>query len=456
MAAAATDITPYVTTLCDRAFDAFCADMAGMFDVEIRCTRRQAVAGTVRGVQEHFPKLTAVHTIQAEGTLSGTFPVLFDHGGVFVLGGVIVMLPEPRIREGLKRGSLQDTDSLQDAAREAGNLLVGSWDRVFREGCPGHKHFLKTGTFIGKPWEGSGPKELQTPEPALLVLYEMTVAPYPSFQCAAVFPDAVLAGLTDAAREPADGPTGAEESQPPAVSAAPTPAAPRPASAAAPPASTVVPPTGRGVSTPLAGPAPQPAMAAGPRGGPAVSAGSADLSFLDPAYILSQPFSCDGALAELLRVPAAQIMEKQVVWATPDEAVQEVLARMQQHNVGYVLVGHSGVLEGLVSNSNLAGAVSIYLRPLFAQWRRPEDEATLNIKVKWIMSRPVRTVRPDAPVAAVIESMRRCGGRCLPVVDAGGTVQGIVTVFDILLRLPETQGSGMWQGRPPQAPALLL
>ncbi len=149
-------------------------------------------------------------------------------------------------------------------------------------------------------------------------------------------------------------------------------------------------------------------------------------------------------------------MEKDVVWAGPDETVQNVIAKMQQHNVGYVLIGQNGALEGLVSSSNILGAVSLYLRPMFAQWRRPEDDATLGVKVKWIMSRPVRTVRPDTTLAAIIESLRRCGGRCLPVVDARGAVQGIVTVFDILLRLLEAQGNGTWQGRPPQAPALLL
>jgi CBS domain-containing protein len=128
----------------------------------------------------------------------------------------------------------------------------------------------------------------------------------------------------------------------------------------------------------------------------------------------------------------------------------------QRYGADTVLVGRDGKLEGLVSSSNILGAVSLYLRPMFAKWRRPEDEATLGVKVKWIMSRPVRTVRPDATVAAVIESLRRCGGRCLPVVDAAGTVQGLITVFDILLRMLEAQGSGSWQGRPPQAPALVI
>ena len=52
------------------------------------------------------------------------------------------------------------------------------------------------------------------------------------------------------------------------------------------------------------------------------------------------------------------------------------------------MIGADGVLEGLVSKSDLAGAASPYLRPEFAKWRWPLDDATLQIKVKWIMSRP--------------------------------------------------------------------
>jgi len=179
----------------------------------------------------------------------------------------------------------------------------------------------------------------------------------------------------------------------------------------------------------------------------------AGLSFLDSAYIQSVP---QPGLAEVLSQRASDIMEKDVVWAGPEETVQDVIAKMQQHNVGYVLIGVNGVLEGLVSNSNILGAVSLYLRPMFAKWRRPQDDATLGVKVKWIMSRPVRTVRPDATLAGMIESMRRCGGRCLPVVDAKGAVQGMVTVFDILLRILESDKSMSWQGRPPQAPPLMI
>ena len=179
----------------------------------------------------------------------------------------------------------------------------------------------------------------------------------------------------------------------------------------------------------------------------------AGFTFLDEACVRSQP---QAGLREFLGMSAAEIMDKEVIWAGPEDTVQDVIAKMQQHNVGYVLVGTQGAPEGLISGSDLMAAVSLYLRPMFAKWRRPQDDATLGVKVKWIMSRPVRTVRPDATLASMIETMRRCGGRCLPVVDAKGAVQGIVTVFDILLRILESDKSISWKGRPPQAPPLLI
>jgi CBS domain-containing protein len=146
-----------------------------------------------------------------------------------------------------------------------------------------------------------------------------------------------------------------------------------------------------------------------------------------------QSFSfSQGGFSEFLEAHAEAIMDKGVVWIGPEASVQDALTAMQEHNVGHLMVGVDGKLEGIVSNSNVAGAVSPYLRPVFAKWRRPLDDASLNIKVKWIMTRPVRTVRSDSRVAVVIEDMRQFGIRCVPVADAEGKICGVVTVFDIL------------------------
>jgi CBS domain-containing protein len=524
MAAVAADIESSLAELCDGAFEAFCSDIGGMFDANMTCERQEIGTGTTVDLHKHFKKLAAVHHIQATGTLDGPFHLFFDQGGLFILSGVIVMLPENKIRDEVSRGSVEDTENLTDVCREVGNLLVGSWDRVFREECKGHKHFLKTGTFIGLPWENMSELSLAEDEELLFAVYHMTVEPYPRFCCAAVFPKPTLepspAAPTEASQapegqeqaeetlqhkmhpedasaqasepqpEPQPGPKPEPEPEPkPELEPEPEPEQVAPATDAEPPHHSPFNPrdipglTDLGpelveepeeVETPeAADPAHIPADIR-----PVVEkvVGQVDdevdlpqtqapepqeldetkSSFAERVFADSLTHVPEGAITQVLDVQAADVMTTDVVWCNPEDAVQNVIEAMQQHNTGYVLVGSNGALQGLVSNSNILSAVSPYLRPMFAKWRRPEDDATLQIKVKWIMSRPVRTVTPDATLGSMAETMRRYGGRCLPVVDEQGKVHGIITVFDILLRILEAGQAFSWKGKPPQAPAFLI
>jgi CBS domain-containing protein len=446
MAGTTTDITITIAALSDAGFQAFCDGVAAMFDVDARCERRQAGVETAAVLQSRFKKLAAIHVVTAEGALNGTFHLLFDQGGLFILSGVVVMLPESRILEQVRRGSIQDAQNLQDAAGEVGNLLVGSWDTLFREQCAGHRHFVKKTSIIGKLSEKAGEMGLSANGQVLCIPYEMTVGPHPSFVCAAVFPVAILASFSGAGMELISEPLAVE--QPPSV----------PVSKAPSPGGVIRPASPDGGRTPDVASRPQSAgLVTAAECPPASDGGAAPTAVFSPGVsdvLPGRPSA--GAPAELLRARAADIMETDLVWAGPEDTVQAVLAKMQQNNTGYVLIGQNGLLEGLVSSSTILGAVSLYLRPVFAKWRRPEDDATLGVKVKWIMSRPVRTIRPDTSLEATIEYMRRYGGRCLPVVDEKGAVQGMVTVFDILMRILASDKNLSWQGRPPQAPALLL
>ena len=150
---------------------------------------------------------------------------------------------------------------------------------------------------------------------------------------------------------------------------------------------------------------------------------------------------------------AKDIMQKTVTWAASDESVQDALTKMQKQDSGYIMIGKDGILEGIVSRSDIKGATSIYLRPIFANWYGPLDDATLQIKLKWIMSRPVRTVKPETPLAVIIENICRFGGRGLPVVDGEGKVQGLITVFDIFRTMLNTDENVSTVGKTAEAPA---
>jgi len=485
------DIESRLTELSDNAFAAFCDDIAAMFDASVESEQKDVRMGTVADLKKSFKKQAAIHLIQATGKFDGTFQLMFDHGGLFILSGVIVMLPEKKILEDVRRGSATDAENLTDATREVGNLLVGSWDRIFREECEEHEHFLKTATVIGQPWDAPEEIALSADDELLIATYKMTVDSYPAFTCAAVFPKTILDGAQggQAAPEPVveePSPPPAQErstvEEPPRTQETPTAEEPPQAKEvpqakdAPPPAE---PPQAKETSRPDS-------VDVGQR-----SAIPEDLTSIvntvvgdvdeepptenrstrhdvrhdvddverDPIERMLVDVSnpvVDTGLTELLSIPARKIMDTDVVWCAPEDTVQDVLDAMQQHNSGYALIGTDNVLEGLVSNSSILAAISPYLRPMFAKWRRPEDDATLGIKIKWMMSRPVRTVKPETPLGSMIESMRRFGGRCLPVADGQGKVLGIVTVFDILVSVLGADHAFSWQGKPPQAPPLLI
>jgi CBS-domain-containing membrane protein len=147
-------------------------------------------------------------------------------------------------------------------------------------------------------------------------------------------------------------------------------------------------------------------------------------------------------------------MQKNILWASPDDSVQHALTNMQQHDTGYMMVGTDGSLEGILSKSDITGAISPYLRPIFAKWRRPLDEASLQIKIKWIMTRPVHTINPHTPIEEIMENICQFGRRALPVVDQQGKVHGLVTVFDIFQTILKTNSNLSTVGKVNQAPPL--
>jgi CBS domain-containing protein len=158
-----------------------------------------------------------------------------------------------------------------------------------------------------------------------------------------------------------------------------------------------------------------------------------------------------GVIGNIYEICANDIMQNQVTWASPDDSLQQAFAKMQQTDAGYIMIGRNGVIEGIVSKSDTTRAMSPYLQPIFAKWRRPLDDATLKIRIKWIMSRPVRTIKPETSLAAIMEHMSQFRGRCLPVTDEQGNVQGLVTAFDIFRALLKNYSNTCPEGQTARA-----
>ena len=638
MAPSQTELESRVIELAEKSFKTFCGDISGMFSVDMVCSRQQVGPETVIGLKTRFKDFIVVYSVKAEGELDGTFQVVFDRQGLFILAGVVAMHPEHMILENIESASLEKAGQLGNILTEVGDALVGAWDRVFQKELDGHDQFVQTNTFIGSPWDDSEKKiGLAGDEELMFVPYEMTVGPCPTFKCGIIFPKAILAGKSRAGSKAQNASEAAEdaESKAPSASEAVDEAessAPNVSEAAedaeskttnvsegeeeskseapnvseeekeaeskAPNASEAAedaeskttnvsegeeeaeskaPNVSEGVekskpqepadekaaeektkaenSTKEAAPTegdaaaekaesaakeaiaadksaaqqdPEDAVdrkpeAAAEEERPAVAAEEPDAAAEGepevateeerpavaaeeerPAVAAEEPKAAPeekpeaaaeqksddvkvkppetaeadksekrpiseaiqkmtrssavlpgeltpsvmaeklplGSEDASLAVCAKDIMQINVIWGDPDDSVQKALATIQQRNADYMMIGRGKIPEGVVSKSDLTGALSPYLRPTFSKWRRPMDDATLQIKVKWVMSKPTCTVTPETPLPAMMEHICKAGRLCLPVVDQQGKVQGLVTVFDIFKVLLKSSHRG--------------
>ena len=449
--------------LTTEAFSAFAEDIATMFDAKVSAQASDVDSGTIESLKNAYKKLAAVVSVSADGTMHGLFHVVFDKDGLFTLAGTFVMQPGQIIAQNRKSGTEKEAREIGDALGEVGNLLVGAWDRVFRESYAGHGHFVQKGTFIGNPW--GKPEEalgIKKDEPVDILTYEMMVEPLPPFRCAVVYPTSLYAAAPEA--QP-----GVEQVQAAAEPEKVAPPAPQPEAAA--PETKPVKVDSAGESAPtvqaLAGSSPPPDVPAAGKEverpaevqqavpeAPQVGPISESISRITRSRAVL-PGEEAGGWEGLRDIRAGDIMCKEVAWASPEETVEELIAKMQRHDTAYLLVGTNGKLEGIVSRSDIRGALSPYLQSMFAKWRTPMDVATLQIKAKWVMNRPVRTIRPDASLGAAIRGMSDGGIRCLPVVDVEGKVGGLVTVFDVFEALLAVDSGTTRCGRAHSTPPLV-
>jgi len=501
-----TEIQSQLIGLSAEAFKAFCNDVSAMFGVSMKCDQQKSCTETVEGPKKHFQELVAVILVKAEGALNGIFQLILDKQGLFILGNLMTM-PEriasmmervvgsQKIAKNVKSGSLKEAKELSDAVTEAGNLMVGSWDKVFREELDKHEHFTQISTFIGNPW--NKPEEnmgFAPDEELLFVLYKMTAASYPAFTCGVIFPKAVFsdaeaekkiraearAKVLAEAREKAKAeakskPSEAEikarieaeerakvEAEMKAEAQAKEKAVETKDKTAEEPVETKQKASGENktetkepVVEEATGVETEPKETSEltePTNGIEPAAGSVSETI---QRMTQSPAELPVDISSIsLAISAKDIMQKEVGWITLEDSVQNALTKAQQVYNGYLLVGTNGVLEGILSKSDIVGAVSIYLRPIFAKWRRPIDDATLNIRVKWIMTRPVHTIKPDTSLAAIIENMSRFGGKCMPVIDQQNKVAGLVTVFDIFKALLTSNQNVSLIGKSLQVPSL--
>lgn len=415
--------------LTQQAFSAFCEDIAGMFDCSMQTLEPKTLRGPLSQLQKDFKRVTSINTIEANGVLDGQFAIWFDQAAIFILAGVVVMLPEKRILENVKSGGMKEAQSLNDAIKELGNLMAGSWDRIFRGGLSDHKHLKQGSVFIGQPWKNS--KEtlgMDLNTECLVITAKIKVSSFEPVLCAAVYPISLL----EPKPEPQPQSEAVVENKTPSASEAP----------AAIEVKAAVIDTVETIEQPAKLSPISKAIEQLIRPTPQIASPS---DYAAPRQFNSFDLNC----------PIRTLITTEAAWIDPDDSVQKAILLMQQHNTGYLLAGKNGQLDGILSRSDVAGAISPYTKSVFANYRRPLDDATFQIRVKWFISRPVRAVAPETPVWAAIDIMCKYAVRSLVVLDPQQNVAGLITAFDILKKLISTDGSVL-TGAISQSPPFLM
>ncbi len=110
----------------------------------------------------------------------------------------------------------------------------------------------------------------------------------------------------------------------------------------------------------------------------------------------------------------------EVVWASPDDELGEVLGKMKEHDVHEIPVGRKGKLEGVVT-----------LRELMKRHSLPPSTKVSTVLVK------APEVHPDTKLPAAAEQLITTGFRALPVLK-GKKLMGIISRTDLTRALVDT------------------
>jgi acetoin utilization protein AcuB len=126
----------------------------------------------------------------------------------------------------------------------------------------------------------------------------------------------------------------------------------------------------------------------------------------------------------------AEYMHTTPMTVRPEESVRTAFQRMRGNNIRHLpVVTGEGTLVGIITDRDLRQASASDNPHLAAyEWTALLEKLT----VQEVMTRQVTTVCRSTPVAAAAQLFIEKKFGCLPVVRDGNTLEGIITVTDLL------------------------
>ncbi len=124
-----------------------------------------------------------------------------------------------------------------------------------------------------------------------------------------------------------------------------------------------------------------------------------------------------------------ELMSRELVTLTEDETLAHAERCMARGRIRHLPVVRGRVLVGLVTHRDLlAASFSVFADVDSGEQRR----VFATIPVNELMHHNVVTVGPDLPVAEAARILMRNKYGCLPVVEEGGVLVGMLTEADFL------------------------
>ena len=123
-----------------------------------------------------------------------------------------------------------------------------------------------------------------------------------------------------------------------------------------------------------------------------------------------------------------KIMSKPVMAVELNTNARDCAKAMAKKGVSCAVITQRGSAAGIVTERDLVSKV-------LAESIDPK-----NVLVRDIMSTPLITIAPEAPITAASELMAKYRVRRLVVVDGSGNLVGIITTGDIARSLAEEHG----------------
>lgn len=121
-------------------------------------------------------------------------------------------------------------------------------------------------------------------------------------------------------------------------------------------------------------------------------------------------------------------MHEGVISCGPDATLEEVAETMRDRGISALVVVKDGVAIGVISKTDLVNAS--FIRPYMRYWR--------GMTARHLMSAPVVSIEPDAPLADALRLLQARGLRRLVVTEPapdGQRPTGILSLSDVVRRL---------------------